>query len=1114
MFPGFSRLAFAARTSLLAAFVVAVPALFGQIDTGSIVGRVADPTGSAVPNAVILVTNTATNVTAATHTNSDGQYQVTALPPGVYSVKASAAGFATEIASAIEIHVQSRPSVDFTLKLGQISDVVEVTSTAPLLQTQTADVGGVVESQQIVDLPLNGRRYADLALLEAGVQKLPAANVANAAPDRFSSNGNLETQNYFSLDGVDNNSGSTNLQEGSVQIVQPPPDALQEFRVQTRTYSSEFGTSAGAVVNATIKSGTNQFHGNAFEFLRNNVLDANSFFNNSGGVPIGHFSQNQFGGTFGGPIVRNKTFFFADYQRFTSRQATTVDSTVPTPLMKEGNFSELSSPLNGSPVAGQAGCVIANVIQPACVDPTAQKLIALFPNPNIPNAVATQGQPGSWTGGSNYQYQTAVPNDTYSWDMRIDHTINQKNQLFGRYSDYNVNRQDPLWTANPIAGNGDFATQYLIHGHGVALGLTTTLRPNLLNELRGGFSRDFAHSDPIGLSAGSSQAEQYGLTGVPQGPSAEGIPPININGLTRLGSSPWRPQYQISQVWQLLDSLSWLKGNHSFKFGYEHIHTSDNFQDIRSPQGEISVNGIYTAGGSFGLPDFLLGNVDSVRFTTPLVVHNYMLGNSFYAQDNWRVSKNLTVNYGIRYELFSPVLNHQNEVSNFTAANGGGLVTAPLNASGWYQRSLIHPDDNDIAPRFGLAYRLGDRAVLRGGYGIFYQHSNRIGSESILQLNPPYLLDKDITQFLGSNTPVIQLRNGFPSSQFVPGSADLTNIQLRAQDPNQRTGYVEQTSFGPQFELSHNTTLDVTYVGNWGHKMNRLRNSNQGIVTDYGADGTPVIVFPYANLNNNAAGNHAFLEMATNDGNTAYNAMQVALTRRFDAGLSFGLDYTWSHNIADFADNLTNTAEPQNAYNYSAERSNSVFDVRHKFVGNAVWDLPVGKGKRFLGGGGLSDWILGGWQLNAILSLQTGTPFSVYAPDMSGTGSQFSRPSCIGNPLAGATTNPSRYVNGGPGFLINPAAFALPGLGQFGNCAPYAFYSPGISNVDMSLFKSFHFTESSRLELRSEFFNALNHPNFNTPNNYYSPQSAGSVGQVGSTRTDPREIQFALKLYF
>ncbi len=363
-----------------------------QIDTGSIVGTVRDSSGAAIPKATVTVTNKATNQVLTRMTNDVGEYEVTSLHPGSYSVKAAVSGFTAQEVPDVQIDVQSRVSTDFQLQVGNVSQTLEVQSTTPLLDTQTAELGGVVHEQQIVNLPLNGRRYADLALLEPGIFKDPS--VANAAPDRFSSNGNLETQNYFSLDGVDNNSGSTNLQEGSVQTVQPPPDALQEFRVQTRTYSAEFGTSAGAVINATIKSGSNQFHGDLWEFLRNNDLDANRFINNVGGVPRGHFSQNQFGGTFGGPIVKDKTFFFVDSQGLISRKATTILSTVPTPLMKTGNFTELKPALANSPVAGQSGCISGNVIATSCLDPAGVKLLSLYPNPNIPSAVARQGLPG------------------------------------------------------------------------------------------------------------------------------------------------------------------------------------------------------------------------------------------------------------------------------------------------------------------------------------------------------------------------------------------------------------------------------------------------------------------------------------------------------------------------------------------------------------------------------------------------------------------------------------------------------------------------------------------------------------------------------------------------
>ena len=1124
--------------TLLFLFALSGSAL-AQADRGAIVGTVRDQSGSVVPNASVTVTNKATNVSLTTATNSAGEYQALALLPGDYEVRVTAPGFQTAIQSDISIHVQSRVEVDIDLKVGSAQQQVTVTASEPLLQTQTANLGNVVGTQQMEDLPLNGRRYADLALLEPGVQKYYAAN--NPAPDRFSVNGNLEMQNNFMLDGIDNNSNSENLQEFSVQVVQPPPDALQEFRIQTRTYTAEFGTTAGAVVNATIKSGTNQFHGDLWEFLRNDNLDANDFFSNASGVPIGHYVQNQFGGTIGGPIVKNKAFFFFDMQDFRARRAQSVQSVVPTPFMQQGNFTELNYKLADS-VTSQAGCVANNVIQSSCINPVGHNFAALYPTPNIPGPVSVEGQPGSWTGANNYIFQAAVPNDTWSLDGRIDYTINSKNNLFGRYSYYHVSRQDPPWTSDVVPGNGNFATQYNIHTQQLALGLATSLRSSLLNEIRGGWNRDYAHSDPIGVALGTSLAPNYGLTGIPVGAGTAGIPPIDINGLVRLGTSPWRPQYQISQVWQFIDNLSWLKGSHSFKFGYEYHKWSDNFLDIKAPQGWIFESGLYSAAGKFGLPDFLLGNVDTSFFTTPLVVHNYMPGNAFYAQDTWRATSKLTVNYGLRYEIFSPVLNRQNETSNFSPASGGSLVTAPANASGWAARSLINPDYTNFAPRFGFAYRLRDRVVLRGGYGMFYQHEIRIGSESLIQLNPPFLNDGTLSN---GAAPLYNLSNGFPLDQFG-GPLNLAQIQFRAQDPKQRTSYVEQVSFGPQIELSKDTVLSLTYVGNWGRKENRVRDLNQGMIVGSGAGGCPVVNFLWANLNINPnpgsqvattlnadgscglPGQHGYLEYATNDGNTNYNSLQVDLRRTFARGLAYGVNYTWSHGLANYVDNLTGGQLPQNAFNYAAQMSNSEIDIVNRFVTYALWQLPFGKGRQWLSNGGVASKLAANWQFNTIFTAQTGTPFDITAPDRSYTASGNNSPyaDCIGNPFSGSTdtaTGSGGYVGTGSGFFINPAAFTIPANGTFGSCAPRTFHGPGLWDLDLSFFREFPVTESKRFEFRVEFFNAFNHPNFANPNNNIT--NPGSFGKVYSTIQpilglgsggpgDPREIQFGLKFYF
>jgi hypothetical protein len=1091
--------------------------VFGQTDTGSMVGTVHDPSGAVIRGAQVDITNTATNVTTSFVTNADGGYQALQLIPGVYSVKATQPGYSVEVQPNITINVQTRAQVDFKLVVGTVQQQVEVSETSQLLQTQSAEVGAVLSTQALNELPLNGRDYDQLALLEPGVFHNADVEVANPAEGRFSANGNLELQNYYQLDGIDNNTGSENLQEQSAQAVIPPPDALQEFAIQTRTYSTEFGTSAGAVVNVSTKSGTNQFHGDLWDYLQNSALNANTFFNNYGGVPKGHFSQNQFGGTIGGPIIRNRTFFFASYEALLSSEAETVLSTVPTPQMKTGNFSAVATTYPLTAEAGnQKGCITGNVISPGCIDPVGQAIMNLYPNPSP--QLSPGGNINAFNGSANYQFATAVPNNTQTLDARIDHTINKKNQIFGRYAYDRSKYQSPLWTSNPIAGNGDFSTQYILHDQSLALGWTHTPSSSLVNTAHFGYLRDFSHSDPVGLTLGVSDAPMFGLTGIPVGPETAGLPPNYIFGLTTIGSSIYRPQFQVAQVFQFVDDVYKLLGNHSLQFGYEYHQNSLNFFDLEAPQGVILSTGIYSNTSGFGIADYLMGDVGEAIFETALEVNNYIRGNSVYGQDTWRVRPNLTINYGLRYELYPPFwLSRENRTSNFSPANGGEIVSATTN-NGLYGRALIHPDNTNFAPRVGFAYHMSPMLVWRGGFGIFHQFINRIGSESMLQLNPPSLLNVSLSQQIGSTTPVFQLKNGFPSQQLEDQGINLPSLQIRAQDPNERTTYVEQVSFGPQIQLSNNTVLNLTYVGNWGRKENRLRNANQGQLTGF-SGGQPVITFPYANLNTETqavqgAGQHAFLELATNDGNTDFNALEVNLQRRLSHRLMYQISYSWSHNMADYVDNLTGGSTPQNAYDYAHEMSYSAQDVRNRFVGSGTWELPIGQGGWVMNSDSKAAQLLGHWQTNAIVSLQTGIPFTATAPDLSFTGSNHaSYPDCMGNPFAGTSTNPKQYAgSNAPGTYLNVNAFAAPAAGDFGDCRPRSFHGPGLSEADLSLFKSFPLGEMRRFEFRTEFFNALNHPSFQNP--AASISAPGAFGKSTGTTTNPREIQFAGKIFF
>lgn len=1105
----FPRVCFALAALLIAP---AIPAV-AQTDTGTIVGSVQDQNNDRLPGATVEVTDTATNVMHAYQTNSDGAYQALQLIPGVYSVTVKHEGFSTQVRTAITVNVQSRIQVDFSMKVSSVQQQVVVNEVAAQLQTQSAQVSDVLSSKTVNDLPLNGRDYDQLALLQPGTYHMPSVEVANAAEGRFSSNGNLELQNYFSLDGIDNNTGSENLQEQSVQAVIPPPDALQEFALQTRTYSAEFGTSAGAVVNVSTRSGTNSFHGDLWDYVENSTFNANTWFNDYGGLPKGHFDQNQFGATIGGPIVRDHTFFFAAYETLLSRQAQTVLSIVPTPAMKTGDFTSVlsSHPLTAL-AQGQTGCIAGNVISSGCIDPVGKNILNLYPDPS-----PQLGNPNVFTGAPNYQFVTSVPNDTRTLDVRIDHTLNKKNQLFGRYANDVSDYESPLWTSNPIAGNGDFSTQYILHDQSLALGWTITPNSSLVNTAHFGYLRDFSHSDPVGLQLGVSDAPTFGLNGIPVNPETAGIPPNYVFGLTTIGSSIYRPQFQVAQVFQAVDDVYKLVGKHSLQFGYEYHENSLNFFDLEAPQGVILAEGNFSNTPGFGIADYLLGDITEAIAETPLEVNNYMRGNSIYGQDTWRVSPKLTVNFGLRYELYPPFwLNRENRTANFSAANGGGMVAA--SSSGWFGRTLIHPDDLDFAPRGGFSYHLIKPVVVRGGYGIFHQFINRIGSESMLQLNPPFLLDDTLAQSFGSTTPVFQLKNGFPAAQLFAQGAVLPALQLRAQDPNERTSYVQQASFGPEIQISGNTLLDLTWVGNWGRKMNRLRNANQGIVT--GTSGTsPVVSFPYANLNTqvtavSGAGQHAFLELATNDGNTDYNSLEVDLKRTFNHGLMYQLGYTWSHNMADFVDNLTGASTPQNAYDYGHEMSNADQDVRHRFTGGATWLLPIGKGGLVMNNSSMAAKLIGGWQANAVVNLQTGIPFDVTAADESDTGSNHAAyANCVGNAYAGASSDPSQYAGShAPGAFISLAAFSQPGVGSFGTCRPRAWHGPGIEEEDLSLFKSFPLGEARRLEFRGEFFNAFNHPSFANP--AASISAPGAFGKSTATTTNPRILQLVGKVYF
>ncbi len=1085
----------------------------GQINTGTITGTVRDAQGGVIPGADVTLTQRDLGVVTRLITNDVGVYVASALRPGPYEVRVEAPGFKAAVNSSVRLQIQDRLDVSFKLEVGQVSEEVQVVGTAAAVRTETGQQGNVITDKVIVDLPLDGRRYSDLILLSPGAVPAPGTG-SNPREARLNVDGNFSLQNYFALNGVDNNTFTTNAQERSPQAVQPVPDALQSFRIQTRTYDAEFGWSQGAVINAELKSGTNAFHGSGWYFHRNDNLNATNFFANQAGVSKGDELRHQYGGSIGGPIIRDRTFFFGDYQRTESRKAGGSAGTVPTAQMRQGIFTGdrdlvIQRDANGNPFYPEiVPCVdeVNDVLNLnatrtdglPCGDPAGMALIQLYPDPN-------SGQFGFFSALN-------IPFEQNSFDVRVDHNLSDSDVLYGSYSFLQVEtivEQGPF--PNPLATGGFTANSY-VRGQLASATWNHIFGPAVLNNLRFGFNRIYSTSDPVAEQGNAGP--EFGLNNLP-GAFAFGLPPIRVGGYTLLGTSEWRPQFQVSQVYQVLDNLSWVRGNHSLKFGFEFKRAINNYLDIKAPNGRyILPSTDYVNDGAANL---LLGTVRRVEATTALVPHNYTDGYMFYVQDSWKVNPRFTLNYGVRYEYFTPTIERNDLTSNFDpTANGGrgALITAnpaPLidvpcdfdcfqrapQGEGLFSRTLVRPDRNNWAPRVGASFRLRDDMVLKGGYAIFYQAIDRIGSSAAIQLNPPQLVEFRGLETDFSRPPELLLRDNFPP---VSLAFDPLSIDLRGRDANETAPYSQQYSFGTELSLADNYVLDVAYVGQTTDDIRKLRPLNQGRIID-AANG--VVEFPFPDW-------ARISDFLRSDGYANYNSLQVQLRRALSEGVAFNLSYTWAKALGNTQDNLSgggaaNLVRPQNAFDLDADYGRLVFDQNHRFVLHWVWELPFGVGKRYLNDGPVAN-VLGGWQFNGIWSSTSGAPLGVSSPDRSGTRSQNARADCIGNPEGPRTVEQ----------FFNTAAFAVPQNFTFGSCGVASLSEWSHHNVDLSIFKNFALPmgEDSRLQFRAEFFNAFNTPQFGAPNSSVTSGQFGRTTSVFDADKEARVIQFGLKLIF
>ena len=1070
----------------LAAMLLVLPAVASaQLDTGTIVGKVADDSGAVLPGVTVTLTQDATGVSVTTVTNASGEYVFPGQRIGRYTVTAELQGFKKSAYTGVQLNVQARLQLDFTLGVGAVTEQITVTGRAELLQTQSADIGQIVDERQIQDLPLLGRRYSELAYLTPGVVAAPAGISSRGEDSFFNANGNYATWNNYTLDGADNNSFSTNLQERSPQVVQPPIDALQEFKVQTRTYSAEFGKAAGAVINASIKQGTNQFRGSGFEFFRDEAFNANTWDNNRAQRPKGEFNQHIAGFTLGGPVMRGKTFFFGDYQATRTDRALSQTATVPTAAMRRGDLSELTGTMNASNPFVPAGCVDAanRRINPSCIDPVAARLINLYPLPNVP---------GAGFFNNNFISNGTLKNDINQFDIRLDHNLSTRDNVFARYSFSQTDRSEPPVLDDPVA-SGDFSSNYLIRGQNAVAGWSRIFGASLFSEFRAGYNR--VRSDAVHLAFGVDSNAQYGIKGVPTDPRFYGgLPHMPIARFARLGGPFFRPQFQTSQVFQFAENLTWTLGRHAMKFGVERRRDMVNYIDLRSLNGELNFPDARYTG--LGIGDFLLGLSSAQRLTLFHQPDLYADGWQFYAQDSWRVRDNLTVTAGIRYERFTPLFDREDKLTNIDPATGR-VITAKDGSV--YDRALLNQDTNDFAPRVGVSWNPVERLVVRGGVGIFYQQFDRFGSESALGLNLPQLVDASITANTGNDAPAFTFAQG-----FTPLNAQTINpaiVQWRIQDPNQKTPIVYQFSVGPEYQFTDTIVGAVEYVGNRTRNGRRLRNLNQGIVN---ADNT--VTFPYAQY---GYGN-AFLEQIVGNGRADYDSLQVRMQKRMADGFSYTLAYTWSKAMGDFLDHLSAGGGatgnfPQNAYNMAADYGPLAFDIPHRFVASAIYELPFGANKPLLTSGPAAA-ILGGWSVNGILTLSAGRPFTVTSNDTVGTGSgRITRANCIGDPTPdGFEPTLDKW--------FDTAAFSAISGRNYGTCGNNTVRGPGSKSMNMSLFRNIRLGGERRLELRAEVFNLFNWVNYGFPAANVS--NAGTFGRITSTLGDPREMQLAVKFYF
>jgi hypothetical protein len=1082
-------------------FIALTASLYAQSESASIVGTVTDSSGAAMPGITVVIRNSQTNASFNAPTSADGNYASPPLRPGSYSVTVETQGFQKMIQN-VNLDVDQHARLDFSLKPGQVSESVTVEANAAMLDTQSAALGNVRTSQAINDLPLNGRDFMVLTYLTPGASSSGSGYTqARGASNQLGLQG-------VSVNGIRNGDNTTYFDgihaqdnEYAVMVLLPPQDFIQEFKMQTSGRDATTGRTGGALVNVVTKSGGNDFHGTAFEFLRNSALDAKNFFDPAGPIPA--FRQNQFGASLGGPIKKDRTFFFIDFQKTYTIQGQSFLQTVPTDLERAGNFSQLTNVIYDPYTSVTSNGVTTrqpfanNTIPLAEQSKIGIAIMNLYPHQNLPGLA------------NNYTY--TPPRILFPWagDGRLDHRFSDADSLFLRYS---TSRSGNI--VNPgyfpqYAGGPIFPGNYESNGDQAVIGFTHVFSPTFLAEFRAGYSR--LNNTGVNFNQGSSFMDQIGIPGIDgYGYQWQAVGVFAITGVDQVGGTGNIPFVKATNNYQYSPHFNWIHNRHTVKWGYDLFRRGMNTVQMGSPSGNFTFNGTFTqnpakpAGSGSGMADALLGLDAGASLSVWQETGTRRWEHALYFQDDYRVTNKLTINAGLRWEITTPWTEVHDRLANFVPAAAN---VYPVNSANYPYSTMYDANYHDFGPRFGISYELTSKTVIRAGYGYFYNFTSQ-SVNSLGNNNPPFAGNLTITNTTGGLPTApgnIPLSQGFlpyqPIGRFSLAGNSVVYYPRSAPDAT-----VQQRNVSIQQQLTSDTVLTVAYVGTRGEHLTIYPNINQP-VPGPGAAGPRRL---YPTFQTITAVYHA--------SDSYYNALQATLERRFSHGLAFMASYAWGHAIDESS--TTAAGGLQNPLCMVCDRGSSDFDIRHSLVLSWSYELPFGKGK-MLGKNlaGAADLIAGGWKLNSIMTFQSGSPFSVTsATNTEGSGGGAQRANLVGD---------WHVANPGPDLWFNPAAFAVPATYTYGNSGRNIVVGPGTKQIDMSLFKNIpiKLREGTRLEFRTEVFNLFNTPQFNNPNESGATATAASIGVPTAGKLNvagnpaffqrtSRQIQLALKLYF